>query len=71
MSGANLSGKSLPSKAVDELAKVAAWLQSSTAKFEIVDSIKICKNIDGLATVTAGLLKRFTAEVKVRISPLI
>ncbi|KAI1400051.1 hypothetical protein F4819DRAFT_487945 [Hypoxylon fuscum] len=66
MSSEDLKGKPLPSKAVDELAKVAAWLQSDAANFEVVDNIKICKNIDGLATATVDLLKRFTAEVKKR-----
>ncbi|OTA89593.1 hypothetical protein M434DRAFT_398485 [Hypoxylon sp. CO27-5] len=63
MANVNSKSKPLPSGAVGELSKVADWLQSSEADFQTVNNIKICRNTQGLANVTADLLKQFAAEV--------
>ncbi|KAI1138519.1 hypothetical protein F5Y05DRAFT_384329 [Hypoxylon sp. FL0543] len=63
MANVNSKSKPLPSGAAGELAKVADWLQTSEADFQTVNNINICKNTQGLATVTDELLKQFAAEV--------
>ncbi|KAI1086573.1 hypothetical protein F5B19DRAFT_478770 [Rostrohypoxylon terebratum] len=68
MANNNFKIKPLPSGAVAKVPPVALWLQTSAANFQLVDNIKICKNIEGLADKTTDLLKYFAAEVTFPVS---
>ncbi|KAI0440204.1 hypothetical protein F4803DRAFT_528205 [Xylaria telfairii] len=68
MADSALENKSLPDGAVTELEKVAKWLRSPDANFQITDNVKICNNTNGLAAVTADFLQKFAKEVPVCVS---
>ncbi|KAI1428428.1 hypothetical protein F5Y12DRAFT_782598 [Xylaria sp. FL1777] len=61
----DIQSKSLPSGADAEVGKVAAWLLSKDANFQIVDDVDICKNTKGLATITSDLLELFANEIQI------
>ncbi|KAI1300644.1 hypothetical protein F5Y03DRAFT_363987 [Xylaria venustula] len=54
----------LPPDAVAEADKVATWLRSGAADFQIVDQISICKNVNGLFSATSRLSELFEDEIK-------
>ncbi|OTA67113.1 hypothetical protein K449DRAFT_430292 [Hypoxylon sp. EC38] len=63
MANVNLESKPLPQGAVVEVPKVALWLQTSAANFQVLDNVNICRNTDGLAKATSCLFKQFATEV--------
>ncbi|KAI1447104.1 hypothetical protein F5Y02DRAFT_51855 [Annulohypoxylon stygium] len=64
MADANSQSKPLPPRAVSALSKVSNWLRDDIADFQTLKNTKICKNIQGLADITAELMRGFAAEVK-------
>ncbi|KAI0539202.1 hypothetical protein GGR58DRAFT_525178 [Xylaria digitata] len=67
MSTLNVEIKPLPSGADTEARKVASWLLSKDANFQVVEDVDICKNTKELATMTSNLLELFANEIQNRI----
>ncbi|KAI0097501.1 hypothetical protein GGR51DRAFT_578047 [Nemania sp. FL0031] len=64
MSSSEVEIRQMPANAIPQAEKIKIWLLSEDADFQIVEGIRICKNVEGLAEATWRLGKSFLDEIK-------